>query len=280
MPYTKTSDPVKLTQLSWKLRKDIVRMIHKAGSGHPGGSLSVIDILVALFFSEMNHRPSEPDWPERDRFILSKGHGCSALYAVFSEIGVYPPGQIWTFREMGSPYQGHPDMLMCKGIEFPTGSLGQGLSGANGMALAAKLDGGQWRVYCVLGDGECQEGEVWEAAMTAAHYGLDNVCIIVDHNKVQQTGKVADIKNIAPLADKWRAFGWRALEVDGHKMSEILHALSEARQTGGKPTAIIAHTVKGKGVSFMEGESKFHGKAPTDEELQKALEELEGASEK
>ena len=278
MPYQTTRDTHTLESIALKLRRDILRMIHRGGSGHPGGSLSVIDILVALFFAEMSYRPAEPDWPERDRFVLSKGHACAALYALFSEIGVYPADEIWTYREMGSPYQGHPDMLMTRGIELPTGSLGQGLSGANGMALAGKLDARGWRVYCVLGDGECQEGEVWEAALTAAHYRLDNVCAIVDHNKVQQTGKVADIKGLAPLAEKWRAFGWQALEVDGHKMSEILSALEEARGTRGRPTAIVAHTVKGKGVSFMEGQSKFHGKAPDDQQLKQALAELDAAA--
>ena len=275
MPYSKSSDPAELRRIARKLRVDIVRMIHKAGSGHPGGSLSVIDILVALYFSEMNYRPDDPDWPGRDRLVLSKGHACSALYAVFSEIGLYPPDEIWTFRQMGSPYQGHPEMTMTRGIEFPTGSLGQGLSGANGMALAARLDGKSWRVYCILGDGECQEGEVWEAAMTAAHHRLDNVCAIVDHNKVQQTGEVAEIKNIAPLAEKWRAFGWHAIEVDGHRFEELLPALAEAERTKGRPTVIIAHTVKGKGVSFMEGDPGFHGKAPDDEQLRRALAELE-----
>ena len=277
MAYAKTQDLAALAKISLKLRKDIVRLIHKAGSGHPGGSLSVIDLMVALFFSEMHYRPHEPDWLDRDRFVLSKGHASAALYAIFSEIGVYPAEQIWTFRQMGSPYQGHPDMLTTKGVEFPTGSLGQGLSGANGMALAGKLDGKAWRVFCILGDGECQEGEVWEAAMTAAHYRLDNVCAFVDYNKVQQSGKLSEIMDIAPVAEKWRAFGWNTLEIDGHSFGEILPALAEARSTQGRPTMIVAHTVKGKGVSFMEGDPAFHGKAPDDQQLERAIAELEAA---
>lgn len=270
----KTRDIAKLSQIARQLRRDIVEMLYHAGSGHPGGSLGSVEIVTALYWGEMNHRPHDPHWPDRDRFVLSKGHACPVLYAALAACGYFSRDLLPTLRKLGSPLQGHPCMLKTPGVEISSGSLGQGLSVANGMALAARLDGKSYRVYVLLGDGECQEGQVWEAALTAAHYKLDNLCAFLDYNNLQIDGKVSEVKELAPLKDKWLAFGWNTLEIDGHDYHQIFAALDNARATKGKPTMIIAHTIKGKGVSFMEGQCEWHGKAPKKEERDKALAEL------
>jgi transketolase len=258
------------------VRIEILKMLALAGSGHTGGSLSSADIVTALYFSKMRYRPDEPNWKERDRFILSKGHAAPLLYAVLAMAGFFDISMLKTLRKLGSPLQGHPCSRVLPGVEISTGSLGQGLSISNGIAIGLKIDKLSSRVYCLLGDGEIQEGQVWEAAMTAAHYRLDNLCAIVDHNGLQIDGPVSKVKAIEPVASKWRAFGWHVIEVDGHNMEEILNAFDEAEKVKEKPTMIIAHTVKGKGVSFFEGKVEYHGVAPTHEELEKALKELEG----
>ncbi len=256
------------------IRRHIIAMLGEAGSGHPGGSLSAADIVTALYFREMRLDPSRPDWPERDRFVLSKGHAAPVLYAALAERGYFPVEELGTLRKLGSRLQGHPDMKKLPGVEMSTGSLGQGLAVANGMALAARLDGRDYRVYALLGDGELQEGQVWEAAMAAAHYALENLVAIVDYNGLQIDGPVSEVMAPEPVPDKWRAFGWHVLEIDGHDMRQILAAFAEARHTRGQPTAIIARTVKGKGVSFMENEVDWHGVAPKGEQIAQALEEL------
>lgn len=258
-----------------KLRQHIIQMTCAAASGHPGGSLSAADIVAVLYFHQLRHKPQEPNWADRDRFVMSKGHAAPVLYAALAESGYFPVDYLKTLRRVGSALQGHIDMLSLPGIEMSTGSLGQGLSTANGMALAARLDKKAWRVYCLLGDGECQEGQVWEAVMTAAHYKLDNLTAIVDHNKFQIDGCLADIKNLAPLADRWKAFGWNVITCDGHQVPALIAALDQAGQAKGKPTVIIANTIKGKGVSFMEANPlDYHGKAPSPDEEKKALGEL------
>lgn len=257
-------------------RRTILKVITRAGSGHPGGSLSVIDLLTALYFHQLRHNPKDPAWPDRDRVVLSKGHACPALYVVLAECGYFDPDHLWTLRQMGSILQGHPDMLRTPGVDLSTGSLGMGLSAAIGMALAGKRDGRPYRVYAVLGDGECQEGSVWEGAMFAAHYGLDNLVAIVDRNGVQQTGHTEERMRLDPLADKWSAFNWDVAEIDGHDMGAIVSALDRAAIGAGRPHAIVAHTVKGKGVSFAEGAAAYHGKALTEDELARALAELDG----
>jgi len=268
----------KLEEKAREIRKWVVRMTGAAGSGHPGGSLSEADILSALYFKVLRHDPKNPGWPDRDRFILSKGHGCPALYAALALSGYFPVESLLTLRKLGSPLQGHPDKRMLPILEASTGSLGQGLSIAIGMALAAKLDGKEYRIYALLGDGESQEGQVWEAAMFAGHHHLDNLTAILDYNEFQLDDALLKILSLEPLTNKWRAFNWHTIEIDGHHMSQILKAFQEARQTTGKPSIIIAHTVKGKGVSFMERNNEFHGKAPTPEQVQQALKELESES--
>lgn len=267
----------RLREIAREVRKDILIMLNKAGSGHTGGSLSAVELITALFFAKLRHNPQAPCWRERDRFVLSKGHAAPLLYAVLARCGYFEREELLHLRELGSRLQGHPDCKFTPGVEVPTGSLGQGLSMANGMALAIRLDGLPSRVYVLLGDGEVQEGQVWEAAMTAAHYKLDNVCAILDNNGLQIDGWVKDVKGIEPLALKWKAFGWAVLEIDGHNFTEILRALDEAEKIKGKPTIIIAHTVKGKGVSFFENMAQYHGVAPTNGELKRALKELENA---
>ncbi len=268
-------DTAKLKKIANQLRKDVVKMTYLAGSGHPGGSLSAADMMAVLFFYKMKLDPKNPKWEGRDYFILSKGHICPVYYSALCRVGFFPEDELWTLRKFGSRLQGHPASSKMQEIEVSTGSLGQGLSVANGIALGLKLDGKPNRVYCMLGDGELQEGQVWEAIMTAAHYKLDNVCAIVDYNNLQIDGFVEDVMGIAPLADKWRAFNWEVIEIDGHDIDQIKKALDEAENIKGKPTVIIAHTVKGKGVSFMENEAGWHGKAPSKEEYEKAMAELE-----
>jgi transketolase len=257
------------------IRRHIIEMIGAAKSGHPGGSLSAVEIVASLYCDVMRHDPARPDWSERDRFILSKGHAAPVLYAVMAEWGYCPVDTLNTLRKMGSPYQGHPDRRFLPSLEASTGSLGQGLSLALGMGAAARLDGASWRTYVMLGDGECQEGQIWEAAMFGAQQKLDNVCCIVDYNKIQLDGFIKDVMELEPFADKWRAFGWHAVEVDGHEFGSLQQGFAEAASTKGKPTVILAHTVKGKGVSFMENNPKFHGVAPTAEEMVIALKELQ-----
>ena len=255
-------------------RKQILKATNAAGSGHPGGSLSAVEILIALYDYKMNHKPDDPKWEDRDRLIISKGHVTPVVYTTLASYGYFPKEELKNFRQFGSILQGHVHQKV-PGVEFNTGSLGHGLSVANGIALAAKMKKKSFNAYCIMGDGEIQEGSVWEAAMTAAHFKIDNVCAIVDYNKVQENGPTNEIKNLEPLADKWKSFGWEVKEVDGHDFSELIAALDAFDKTTGKPFVIIAHTIKGKGVSFMEGNKSWHGKAPDDEKLAAALGELE-----
>lgn len=265
---------VDLKRICKDIRADILRMTAEAGSGHPGGSLSSVELMAVLYFNVLKHRPREPHWPQRDRFILSKGHVGPVLYSVMARSGYFPVDELLTFRKLESRLQGHPNMKVLPGLESSSGSLGQGLSISNGLALAARLNGEQYRIYCLMGDGELQEGQVWEAAMTAAHYKLDNVCAMIDYNNLQIDGKVEDVKNIAPLAAKWQSFNWHTIEIDGHNLSQVREAFLEAQNTKGRPTVIIARTVKGKGISFMEDVAGWHGKAPGREELEMALKEI------
>jgi transketolase len=265
-----------LVKLSREIRADALRATTEAGSGHPGGSLSATDILVTLYWGVLRHDPRNPGWPDRDRFILSKGHAAPALYAVLAKRGYFPHEELHHLREHESMLQGHPDATRTPGVEVSSGSLGNGLSIASGIASALKIDGRGSRVYCLLGDGECDEGLVWEAAMFAAHRKLDNLTAIVDRNGLQIDGPTEKVLSLEPLADKWRAFNWHVICVNGHDHSKLLAAFEEAKCVTGKPTAIIADTVKGKGVSFMEGVVSFHGKACTPAELETACRELEG----
>lgn len=263
-----------LEEKAKQIRRLIVQMLAKAGSGHPGGSLSAADLITALFFSVLRHNPKDPTWSDRDRFHMSKGHCCPLWYAVLAESGYFPIEKLWTLRQLGSILQGHPDRRT-PGIEVASGSLGQGLSVALGMCLAAKMDKKDYRVYVLLGDGETQEGNIWEAAMASSHYKCENLCAILDYNGFQIDGKIKDIMELEPVVAKWQSFGWHTVEIDGHNMERILSAYQETREKKGKPSIIIAHTVKGKGVSFMENVLDFHGRAPTKEEAEKALKELE-----
>ncbi|MFC1767208.1 transketolase [Candidatus Margulisiibacteriota bacterium] len=273
MPEEKLKD---LQAKAKTIRRHIVEMIACCGSGHPGGSLSAADIITVLYFYKMKYRPNEPEWEGRDRFVLSKGHAAPVLYSALAEAGYFPKNYLKTLRTLGSSLQGHVDMLSLPGVEMSTGSLGQGLSAANGMALALRMDKLDNRVYAVIGDGESQEGQIWEAAMTAGHYKLGNLTAILDHNKYQIDGKVEEIKGIQPIADKWKAFRWNVIDgVNGHDIKGIIAALDKAEAVKDKPSIIIAETVKGKGISFMENRPlDFHGKAPTEEELETALKEL------
>jgi transketolase len=256
------------------VRKHIVKMTCAAGSGHPGGSLSCADIMVALYFHIMKHDPKNPHWDERDRFVASKGHAAPAIYATLAEAGYFPVEELLTLRKLGCRLQGHPSMQKCPGIDMSTGSLGQGLSVGVGMALAAKLDRKPHRIFTLHGDGEMASGNIWEAAMSASHYKIDNITSFLDRNKLQIDGPTEQIMSIEPIADKWKAFGWHVIEINGHNFNEILTAAEQAQETKGKPTMIIAHTVKGKGVSFMEGALKFHGTPPSKEQCAQALKEL------
>lgn len=256
------------------MRRDIITMLGKAGSGHTGGSLSAADLVACLYFWEMNLKPEEPRWPDRDRFVLSKGHAAPVLYAALAERGFFDRELLSTLRQLGSPLQGHPDRKKLAGVEASTGSLGQGISWAVGMALAGKADGRDYRVYTLLGDGELEEGMVWEAVMASAHYHLDNLVIIVDHNGLQIDGPIVEVMSPEPVGDKLQAFGCAVREIDGHDPEQIMQALAEARNTSGRPSAIVARTVKGKGCSFMENRVEWHGTAPKVDEVQKALAEL------
>lgn len=266
-----------LTEQAKVVRKHLLTMIHKAGAGHPGGSLSAADIVTALYFNEMDIRPDEPDWRERDRFILSKGHCCPVVYTALAMRGFFPMEELYTLRELGSRLQGHPDMRKVPGLDMTTGSLGQGLSAGVGMAVSAKRDNLPSRVFVVLGDGETQEGQIWEAAMTAARYKLDNLVAIVDRNRIQNDDFVANLMPVDPMEDKWRAFNWEVFTVDGHDMAMIVDTFSNVRDCKGKgkPVVIVANTVKGKGVSFMENDPAWHGAAPTAEQLVQACAEID-----
>jgi transketolase len=268
-------DMKKFLDKSYRIRKHVLEMTTQAGSGHPGGSLSCVDIIVALYFHVMQHDSKNPNWPDRDRFVLSKGHAAPTLYAALAEAGYIPIEELENLRKLGSPLQGHPDRNRVPGVENSSGSLGNGLAIANGMALAAKIDERPYRVYVLLGDGECQEGLVWEAAMFAAHYKIDNLTAIVDRNGLQIDGPTEQVMSIEPLASKWKSFGWNVIEVDGHDILAIIEACEEAKRVRGRPTVIIAYLIKGRGVSFMEWVTSFHGKTLTEEQCKKALQELD-----
>ena len=266
-----------LNEITNVIRKDIVSMICKSKSGHPGGSLSAVEILTALYFDQMNIDPTNPKMEDRDRFVLSKGHAAPALYATLAQRGYFAKEELNNLRQLGSMLQGHPDMKKVPGVEMSTGSLGQGFSVACGMAMAAKLDNAPWNVYALLGDGEVQEGIIWEAAMSAAHYKLDNMIAFLDYNGLQIDGEVESVMNINPIEDKFKTFGWNVITIDGHDFDQIFAALDMAKDTVDKSTMIIAKTIKGKGVSFMENQASWHGSAPSEEQLEQALSELGGA---
>jgi transketolase len=268
---------VHLQGVAQRVRCHVLRTISRAGVGHPGGSLSEADILIALYFHVMNVDPTRPDWKQRDRFVLSKGHGAAGLYATLAERGFFPAERLETFGRIDSHLQVHPDMHMVPGIEISTGALGQGISVALGIALGARLNGDTYHVYCLIGDGENQEGQVWEAAEVAAHYKVDNLTVILDYNRVQLMGPLKEILEMSSMAQKWQSFNWYVLEVDGHNIQALVGALEAARQHKRQPAIIIAHTIKGKGVSFMEGKSAWHGRPPDSNELAQALKELQCA---
>jgi transketolase len=264
-----------LREIARSLRLDILDMTTKAGSGHPSSSFSSVEILTALYFGGVvRYRSDDPLWPSRDRLILSKGHAAPLLYAVLARAGYFERETLWTLRQVGSPVEGHPVQGRLPGIETTSGSLGKGLSVGVGHVLGGRLNGLDYRVYVLLGDGECEEGQIWEAAMAAAHFKADNLIAMVDYNKYQETGPISREMALEPLADKWRAFGWHVTEVDGHDIAALLQVLRAAREAKGKPSVIIAHTVKGKGVSFVESDYTFHGRALTPEQAEKAREEI------
>jgi transketolase len=264
-----------LKEMAKKLRRHVITMTATAGSGHPGGSLSAADIITALYFKVLRHDPRNPQWSKRDRFILSKGHAAPILYAALAETGYFPVAELATLRKLDSRLQGHADRKFTPGVEMSAGSLGMGLSFAIGVALASRLDSKAYRTCVLLSDGECEEGQTWEAALSAAHFKLDNLTAIVDYNGIQLSGWIRDIMNLEPFTQKWQAFGWHTIDIDGHDFDQILSAYKEAEKIKGKPVVIVAHTIKGKGVSFMENNVAFHGKAPTREEAERALKELE-----
>lgn len=270
----KQPDIKTLKKKAIEIRKDILRMLAEAGSGHTGGSLSTVEIFLSLYYYKLRHNPKDPQWPGRDRFILSKGHGCPTLYAVLADCGYFPKEELMTLRKFGSRLQGHPHKGL-PGVEISSGSLGQGLSISNGIALGARLDKLPTRVYCLMGDGELNEGQVWEGAMTASHYKLDNICGIIDFNRLQIDGFCCDVKNMGHINKKWESFGWNVIDVDGHDFKSIMGALDKAEKTEGKPTVLICCTVKGKGVSFIENKVEWHGIAPKKDELTRALNELD-----
>jgi transketolase len=273
--FSLSAPAAELKKVARSIRRHIITMTGRAGSGHPGGSLSAVEIMTTLYFRVMRHKPTDPRWPERDRFILSKGHAAPALYAVLAECGYLPVAELLTLRQLDSCLQGHTDCTLTPGVEMSAGALGQGLSFALGVALAGRLDKQDYRVYALLGDGECDEGQVWEAAMASAHFKVDNLVAIVDNNGQQIDGWNRDVMNLAPFPAKWQAFGWRVIEADGHNFTELIQAFTQAQKIKGQPAVIIAHTVKGKGVSFMENNPDFHGAAPNDIEVKLALKELE-----
>lgn len=270
----KITDYDNLKEIANNIRIDIIEEIYNAKSGHPGGALSIADILAVLYFNQMNVDSKNSKLESRDRLVLSKGHASAALYATLAEKGYYSKEQLKTFRKLGSNLQGHPDMNKLSGVDMTSGSLGQGLSVANGMAIAAKLDKNDCRIYCILGDGEIEEGQIWEAAMTSNKYKLDNLCVILDNNGLQIDGKIEDVKSMSFIKDKWEAFGFNVIEADGHNIKELIEAFENAKDTIGKPSIIIANTIKGKGISYMENETQWHGKAPNDEEYELAMKEL------
>jgi len=264
----------KLEEKAKEIRKGIIEAVYSASSGHPGGSLSIADVLTVLYFNEMNIDEKNPKWEERDRLVLSKGHCSPALYSCLAERGFFEKEKLKTFRNINSNLQGHPDMKKVPGVDMTSGSLGQGLSVANGMAIAGKLDNKNYRVYAVLGDGEIQEGQIWEAAMASNKYKLDNLCVIVDKNNLQIDGKTDDVMSTSPLDDKFKSFGFEVLTINGNNILEIMQAFAKAKTIKNKPTCIIAKTVKGKGISFMEDKAEWHGKAPKEEQYNMAMEEL------
>lgn len=270
----KITDINELKKISKEIRKSIVTQVYKAQSGHPGGSLSIADILTVLYFNEMNIDAKNPKMKNRDRLVLSKGHCSPALYAVLAEKGFFEKNELETFRNISSNLQGHPDMNKVPGVDMTSGSLGQGLSAANGMAIAGKLDKKDYRVYCIMGDGEIEEGQVWEAAMASNKYKLDNLCVIVDNNNLQIDGTIEEVMSSYPIDEKFKSFGFQVINIDGHNMQEIIDAFDVARNIKGKPVCIIAKTIKGKGVSFMENKAEWHGKAPNEEQYRQAMEEL------
>ena len=265
-----------LTERVKELRCNIVKMVSCAGSGHIGGSFSAIDMIAYLYFHQMRIRPDEPQWVDRDRFVLSKGHCAPALYAALAGRGFFPEDVLWTLRDIESKLQGHPDMRKTPGVDMTTGSLGQGISCAAGIALGGKLNRKDYKVYVMVGDGELQEGQVWEAAMAAAHYKLDNLIAVVDNNKLETDGATKDIMNVTPIAEKWRAFGWNAYDINGHDFTEIHQSVQACMAANGKPSVIVADTVKGKGVSFMEGDHHWHSGPASPEQTLIALQEIMG----
>jgi transketolase len=273
--FSSSASIAEMEAVAKRLRRHIITMIGKAGSGHPGGSLSAVEIVTALYFKLLRHMPSDPRWSDRDRFILSKGHAAPLLYATLAECGYFPVDELSTLRQLDSRLQGHADRTITPGVEMSSGSLGQGLSFALGVALAGRLNSQDYRVYVLLGDGECDEGQVWEGAMATAHFKVDNLVAIVDNNGLQIDGWNRDVMNLDPFNRKWQAFGWHVIEVNGHDLSQLGLALEQAKLVKGQPTVIIAYTIKGKGVSFMENNPDFHGKAPNAEEVEIALKELE-----
>ena len=273
--FSSSASEAELKAVAKRVRRHIITMTGKAGSGHPGGSLSAVEILTTLYFRVLRHKPLDPQWPDRDRFILSKGHAAPLLYAILAECGYFPVAELLTLRQMDSCLQGHTDCTVTPGVEMSAGALGQGLSFALGVALAGRLNAQDYRVYVLLGDGECDEGQVWEAAMAAAHFKVDNLVAIVDNNGQQIDGWNRDVMNLEPFPAKWQAFGWQVIEVDGHDLGQLTKAFNQAKQVKGQSTVIIAHTIKGKGVSFMENNPDFHGTAPNAIEVELALKELE-----
>ena len=273
----KIKDIKELQNYANKIRQGIIKEVYMAASGHPGGSLSIAEILAVLYFNQMNIDEKNPQAKERDRLVLSKGHTSPALYSALALRGFFDLEELKTFRNINSILQGHPDMKNIPGVDASTGSLGQGLSIANGMALASKMDSEGVRIYCICGDGEIEEGQIWEAAMTSSHYKLDNLCVIVDNNNLQIDGEVSQVMNIYPIDEKFKSFGFEVINIDGHNIEEIIQAFEQAKKVKGKPTVIIANTIKGKGVSFMENKAEWHGKAPNEEQYRQAMLELGGA---
>lgn len=273
--FSSSASVAEMEAIAKRLRRHIITMLGKAGSGHPGGSLSAVEILTTLYFKVLRHKPRDPHWPDRDRFILSKGHAAPVLYATLAECGYFPVEELATLRQIDSRLQGHTDRTVTPGVEMSSGALGQGLSFAIGVALAGRLNSKDYRAYALLGDGECDEGQVWEGAMSAAHFKVGNLVAIVDNNGQQIGGWNRDVMNLDPFPAKWQAFGWQVIEVDGHSIPQLLQAFDRAKLVKRQPTVVIAHTIKGKGVSFMENNPDFHGKAPNAEEVKLALKELE-----